>query len=57
MRKNAALSLTLMAALIAVIVFSDSEFDLSVDRAVAADAQDALSQAQQVAIIERRGIE
>ena len=55
MRKNAALALSLMAALIAVIVFSDPGLDLSVDRAVAADAQDALTQAQLVAIAERRG--
>lgn len=46
-----------MAALIAVIFFSDPGQDAIVDQATAADVQDAIKTAQRVAVAQAKGIE
>ena len=56
MRKNAIHTILCMAALLAVIFFSDPESDIAVERATSADVQDAVRTAQQVALNQKKGI-
>lgn len=55
MRKNAALAIALMLGLCLVIELSDGPSDTAIQMANDANLQDALTQAQLVAIAERRG--
>ena len=57
MRKNAIHTILCMAALLAVIFFSNPENDLAVERATAADVQDAITTAQRVAVAHSKGTE
>ena len=57
MHKNAICTFLGMAALLAVIFFSDPGTDLAVEQATAADVQDAITTAQQVAVAQSKGIE
>lgn len=45
----------MLAALLAVIFFSDPGTDLAVEQATAADMQDAVHTAQQVALSTKKG--
>ena len=57
MHKNAIHTALCMAALLAVIFFSDPGTDLAVEQATAADVQDAVHAAQQVAIAQTKGVD
>ena len=57
MRKNAIHTVMCAAAFLAVVLLSDPETDLTVDRATAADVQDAITTAQQVAVAHQKGSE
>lgn len=57
MRKNAIHTACMLAALLAVIFFSDPESDLAVERATAADVQDAITTAQRLAVAQAQGTE
>ena len=57
MHKNAIHTALCMAALLAVIFFSDPAQDAAVDQATAADVQDAITTAQQVALATNKGPE
>ncbi|WP_312531740.1 hypothetical protein [Comamonas sp.] len=55
MRKNAIHTAWMLAALLAVFYFSDPGTDLAVEQATAADVQDAVHAAQQVALSTKKG--
>lgn len=57
MRKNAIHTACLLAALLAVIFFSDPGTDLAVEQATAADVHDAMQTAQRVALNNKKGID
>ena len=57
MHKNALTAGLCMAMLIAVIAFSKPSQDTAVEQATAADVQDAITTAQQVAVAQAKGVE
>lgn len=57
MRKNAIHTAWMLAALLAVIFFSDPGTDMAVEQSTAADVQDAITTAQRLAVAQAQGTE